>query len=108
MCAWIVPFFTCFVVFALLCVRRTCLGAVACPRSHPATLCGVQGPGGGGEAARRGESLGDCERQQWPGASTERCDGSLMAFAYLSCYCILLTVYIYIIYIYITFWWLFC
>ena len=30
--SWIVPFLTCFVVFALLCIRRTFLGAVARPR----------------------------------------------------------------------------
>ncbi|CAL1151009.1 unnamed protein product, partial [Cladocopium goreaui] len=34
------------------------------PQSHPAALCGVLGPSGGGEAARRGESFGDCERQR--------------------------------------------
>ena len=64
-------------------------GEVACPRSHPAALGGGERPSGGGEAAPRGGSLGDCERQQWPGASTGRCDGLLMAFGYLSHYFLL-------------------
>ena len=76
--------FTIFGVFASICIRRTFLGAVARPRQHPAALCGQQRPGGGGEAARRGESFRDCERQEWPGASTGRCGGFLMAFAYFS------------------------
>ena len=82
--SWIVPFFTCFVVFALLCIRRTFLGAVSRPRSHPAALGGVLRPSGGGEAAPRGESLPHCERRPRPGASAGRCDGLLMFFAFLS------------------------
>ena len=73
--------FTCFVVFASLCIRRTFLGTVARPRSHPAAFRGERG---GGEAAPQGESLRDCERQPRPGASTGRCDGLLMVFAFLS------------------------
>ena len=82
--SWIVPFFTCFVVFALLCIRRTFLGAVARPRQHPAALGGGQRPSGDGEAAPRGEGLGDCERRRRPGASAGRCDGLSMVFAFLS------------------------
>ena len=82
--SWSVPCFTCFVVFALLCIRRTFRGAVARLRSHPAALGGEQRPSGGGEAARRGEGLGDCERQRRPGASAGRCDALLMVFAFLS------------------------
>ena len=76
--------FTIFGVFTLLCIRRTFLGAVARPRCYPAAFCGDQRPGGGGEAARRGESFRDCERQQRPGASAGRCDGLLTFFAFLS------------------------
>ena len=82
--SWIVPFFTCFVVFALLCIRRTFPGAVSRPRSHPAALGGVLRPSGGGEAAPRGESLPHCERRPRPGTSAGRCDGLLMFFAFLS------------------------
>ena len=59
-------------------------GEVARPRLDPATFGSVPRPRGGGEAAPPGESLGDCERQQWPGGLTGGCDGPLMAFAYLS------------------------
>ena len=82
--SWIVPFFTCFVVFALLCIRRTFLGAVSRPRSHPVLFGGAAWPRGGGEPSPRGESLRHCERRQRPGASAGRCDGLLMAFAFLS------------------------
>ena len=88
--------FTIFGVFALLCIRRTFLGAVAGPRQHPAAFVGVRWPREGGEAARRGESFRHCERQRRPGASAGRCDGLLMAFAFLSdsivIYCI--TIYL--------------
>ena len=67
------------------------------PRSCPAASCGAQRPRGGGETAPRGESLGVCERQRWPGASTAGCDGPLSGFL-LTCLIVLL----------ITFWWLFC
>ena len=77
--------FTIFGVFASLCIRRTFLGAVARPRSHPAALCGVLGPSGGSEAARRGESFRDCERQRRPGASAGRWDGFLLTVWRLFC-----------------------
>ena len=82
--------FTIFGVFALLCIRRTFLGAVAGPRQHPAAFVGVRWPREGGEAARRGESFRHCERQRRPGASAGRCDGLLMAFAFLFYHIILL------------------
>ena len=63
--------------------RHFC-GEVACPRSHPAACGGEQRPSGGGEAAPRGESLGDCERQVRPGASTAGCDGCLLTVWQLS------------------------
>ena len=88
--------FTCFVVFGLLCIRRTFLGAVARPRSDPAALCGGQRPRGGGAAARRGENLRHCDKQLWPGASTGRCDGFLMVFAYLSYHIKLYYLHLYI------------
>ena len=80
--SWIAPFFT-------------FLGAVARPRSHPAALGGDHWPCGGGEAAPRGESLRDCERQPRLGASTARCDGLLMAFAFLSDSIVLLYLLLY-------------
>ena len=103
--SWIVAFFTCFVVFALLCIRRTFLGAVARPRWDPAALGGGWRPSGGGEPSPRGESLRHCERRQRPGASTGRCDGLLMVFAFLSDSIVLLLV---ITLHLITFWRLFC
>ena len=97
--------FTIFGVFTLLCIRRTFLGAVARPRQHPAAFRGDQRPSRGGEAARRGESFGDCEKQVWPGASTGRCDGFLMAFAYCTyliiSYHIISNYTIYLLYIFI-------
>ena len=88
-CSWIVPYcLSIFIDASLSSLRRASDGhfcwEVFHPRFDPAALGGGgQRQSGGGEAAPRGESLGDCERQRWPGASTGRCDGPLMAFAYL-------------------------
>ena len=71
--------------FASLCIRRTFLGAVARPRSHPAALGGGQRLREGGEAAPRGESLRDCERQRRPGALVGRWDGFLLTVWRLFC-----------------------
>ena len=59
-------------------------GGKSLPRQNPAALGGGERPRGGGEAAPRGESLGDCERQVRPGASTAGCDGCLLTVWQLS------------------------
>ena len=77
-----------FIDVSLSSLRRASDGhfcwEVVRPRFDPAALGGGQRQSGGGEAAPRGESLGECEKQQRPGASTRGCDGFLMVFALLS------------------------
>ena len=101
--SWIVPFLTCFVVFALLCIRRTFLGAVARPRWAPRCTGRRQ------QAAKwRRWTFSSRRRPRWLWKTTEGRGprlGDVMGFRwFLLSYLILLYYYTYCS----TLWWLFC